>query len=321
MAVRGRALSLSEALELSVVTHEFNDPLNDEVRVRVDWAGICGSDLHVIRTGDWVEAWPAVLGHEIYGHVEALGSAVERSDLREGAPVVVDSRFTVDAAGITFVGEACEGGFAEYCVLPHRLLVRVPDELEGEVAVLAEPLATVLHALTAAPASSERALIIGHGPIGALTHVELRRRNPRLEISVAEPSSGRSELAFALGAATNASASSFSTADYDLVVDSAGYPGSIGDAARAASPHATVLVLAIGEREGGLTSRVAVEKQLLIRGSCAFTDELPHAVDLLARDPDSYRSVVTRAVGLDEAPGLIARQLERPDEVKVLVRP
>jgi threonine dehydrogenase-like Zn-dependent dehydrogenase len=230
-------MSLSESLELSVVTRDFPDPKKDEVRIRVAWAGVCGSDLHVIRTGDWVEAWPAVLGHEIYGHVEALGTNVERDDLRKGTPVVVDSRYAVDDVGTTFVGEACEGGFAEYCVLPQRLLLTVPDELEGEVAVLAEPLAVVL---AAAPDALDRALILGHGPVGALAHVELRRRNPDLTISVAEPNGGRRELAHALGAVTESSAQSFSTGRYDLVIDSAGYPGSLGDAAQAATPNATV---------------------------------------------------------------------------------
>src|SRR5438034_383570 len=75
--------------ELVVAERELPGPAPDEATIRVEWAGICGSDLHVMRTGAWVEQWPATLGHEVVGRVEAAGPAVS---VEPGARVVLDSR-------------------------------------------------------------------------------------------------------------------------------------------------------------------------------------------------------------------------------------
>ena len=83
------AFLLERDLSMSVGTRELPDPGPDEALLEVEWAGLCGSDLHVMRTGDWVAEWPATLGHEIFGRV---AQAPAGSDLDVGAPVVADSR-------------------------------------------------------------------------------------------------------------------------------------------------------------------------------------------------------------------------------------
>jgi threonine dehydrogenase-like Zn-dependent dehydrogenase len=63
------AFLLGADLGMTVGRRTLADPGPDEAVVRVEWAGVCGSDLHVMRTGAWVTEWPATLGHEIYGRV------------------------------------------------------------------------------------------------------------------------------------------------------------------------------------------------------------------------------------------------------------
>ncbi len=68
--MRTHALLLDRELTLRTGPRELPEPKPGEVLVRVEWAGVCGSDLHVLRTGDWVSYWPATLGHEVAGTVE-----------------------------------------------------------------------------------------------------------------------------------------------------------------------------------------------------------------------------------------------------------
>jgi threonine dehydrogenase-like Zn-dependent dehydrogenase len=318
---------LGQDLALEVGARELDDPGPGEVLVRVEWAGICGSDLHVFRSGIWVEYWPATLGHEVAGVVEATGPEV---GLSPGERVVLDSRLpclecpecAVDpdrCARITFLGESRPGGFADYCVVPERSVHRVPDGLALEDAVLAEPLAVVLHALADIETPPDRALVIGHGPVGALVQIELRRRFEDLPVDVAEPAERRAQLARALGARTTGSAPTDGA--YGLVVDAAGYEGSLKDAVAAALHGGVVLVLAIDGRPSGLSGQEIVESGVTLRGSNAFVDELPKAVELLAAEAGRYRPLVTGAVSLAELPLTIRQQLASPDEVKVLVRP
>lgn len=324
--MRSEAFLLDRDLSMSVGARELPEPGPDDVVVRVEWAGLCGSDLHVMRTGEWVTDWPATLGHEIYGRVES-------GALAAGTAVVADSRIacgrctnclagdTDNCSNIAFVGEARPGGFATHCVLPVSSLHTVPDELEGATAVLAEPLAVALHALAHVAGCPARTAIVGHGPIGALIHAELRRRFPDTEIEVAEPVELRAALARAWDARCAGAAADLAADSFDLVIDAAGYPTSLADAVALCRRAAQLLVVAISSHEVAVRPIDLVEKRLRITGVNAFRDELPQALELIAAEPWRYEPVVTDAVSLEELPERARRHLEHPDAVKVLVKP
>jgi threonine dehydrogenase-like Zn-dependent dehydrogenase len=274
--------------------------------------------------------WPATLGHEIFGWIE---QAPPDSGLGPGRPVVVDSRIpcaecaecragrTDACAHIAFVGEARPGGFASHCVLPLSLLHTVPEGLDGSRAVLAEPLAVALHGLSHVRVAPARAAILGHGPIGALLHIELRRRFPSAEIEVAEPAALRASLARALGARCVEASRELEADGFDLVLDAAGYRGSLLDGVGLCRHGADLVILALSEHEVPVRPMELVEKGLRITGSNAFRGELPVAIGLLADDAWRYDPVITDAIDLADLPDTARRQLERPDGVKVLVRP
>jgi threonine dehydrogenase-like Zn-dependent dehydrogenase len=323
------AALLDRSLQLRVGTRELPMVGEGETRVRVEYVGVCGSDLHVIRTGDWVTDWPATLGHEIYGRVEESRGVGARAP---GTAVVADSRIpcgtcetcrtTPNACpNIRFVGEACPGGFASHCILPNTLLHDVPETLDGAPAVLAEPLAVVVHALSHLTHEPRRVAILGHGPIGALIHIELRRRFGAVEIDVAEPAPVRAALSRRLGARTVADAADLPAGSHDLIVDAAGYPSSLAHAVGLGAVGAHIVLLALSGTPVPITPMELVERRFRITGSNAFIDELPTAIALLAADGARYAPVVTDTISLDELPATIRRQFEQPDAVKVLVRP
>ena len=104
-------------------------------------------------------------------------------------------------------------------------------------------------------------------------------------------------------------------------MDAAGYATSLADAVALCRRDAQLVVVALSEREVALKPMDIVEKRLRITGVNAFRDELPDAIALISAEPWRYEPVVTDAIPLAELPERARRHLERPDAVKVLVRP
>ncbi len=328
------ALLLDEHLTIALGTRQLPPPEPGEALVRVAWAGVCGSDLHVLRTGEWVAYWPATLGHEVVGVVVECPGA----EIASGTTVVVDSRLPCRKCSgcekapslchnMSWLGEALPGGFARHLVVPVTSLVPCPVHLEPAVAVLAEPLAVAMHAVSRLAQRPDDVLLLGYGPVGALVHLELVRRWPGLPVSVSEPSEARRQLAVALGAGLAASASASARASdsasdsasasasaglFSLVIDAAGYPQSLADACTRAHNGGTVLLVALSFDAVNVVPAHLVERSLTIVGSVGFDDELEQSLLVLAADPDRYRPLVTEAVLLEEAAERLAALTTAP---------
>ena len=331
------ALLLDEHLTLRMGRRELAFPRVGEALVRVSWAGVCGSDLHVLRTGEWVAYWPATLGHEVVGVVQDCPGA----EVPAGTAVVVDSRLPCrkcqacqQAAylceNMSWLGEGQPGGFARHLVVPVTSLVPCPPQLEPAIAVLAEPLAVAMHAVSSLARRPENVLVLGYGPIGALVHLELARRWAGLPVSVSEIFEPRRQLALALGARLTASPSgpedgvntSVSGRPlFSLVVDTAGYPQSLLEACGGAANGGTVLVVALSFDAVTMVPAELVQRALTISGSVGFDDELEDALVVLASHPDRYRPLITEAVLLEEAVERLAALSSEPSAGKVLLRP
>jgi threonine dehydrogenase-like Zn-dependent dehydrogenase len=322
--IRTQAVLLDRGLTLHLGERDVPEPLPGQALVRLEWAGICGSDLHVMRTGDWVSDWPATLGHEIVGIVQRCPGG----ELAEGARVVVDSRVPCGSCagcqraanlctGLRWVGEAYPGGLARQGVFPAAGLHPCPPELEAAVAVLAEPLAVAMHAVGRIPGQPSRACILGYGPIGALVHLELARRWPGIDVSVREIDPDRRELAEAFGAGLAAAGGDQT---WPVVVDAAGYPNSLRDAIASTENGGVVLQVALGHAPITIDGSAIVEHALTIIGCNGFDAELPEAIAVLNRAPDAYRPLITEALLLEEAVPRLRELPTRPSVGKVVIR-
>lgn len=194
---------------LEVERRDLPEPGPRGVLIRVDFCGICGTDLHLVMEG-WGRPG-SIGGHEYAGIVAAVGDRVD--DFAIGDRVVMGAlpgcgRCTLCRSGRSgLCGQRDEpgvtpfqGAFAEYARADHRQLVRVPAGLSQREAALAEPLAVALHGITLSGLQpGERALVTGAGPIGALSVAALCARGAS-EVIVSEPSEGRRTLATRVGA-------------------------------------------------------------------------------------------------------------------------
>lgn len=324
------SLLLDEQLRLETGWRDLPDPGVGEALVRVEYAGVCGSDLHVLTSGAWVSYWPATLGHEVAGVVEACPGG----ELPLGTPVVIDSRVPCGrCAGcrqaanlceqLAWVGEAFPGGFAGHLVIAAGSLVRRPEELEGAIAVLAEPLAVAMHALARSAAvlgeEPAGALIVGYGPIGALVHAAIARRCAGIEVAVREPLAERRRLASAFGARIEETDAP--PGQHRLVIEAAGSASAVRTALRSTARGGCLVLVALGHQPVEWLPAELVESSVSVLGCSGFDGELPLAVAELAADPERYRPLVTEAVLIGEAAARLSSLAARPAAGKLLVCP
>jgi D-arabinitol dehydrogenase (NADP+) len=202
-----RAVLYPRAGEFSIVELPTPEPRIGEVRVRIERAGVCGTDLH-IHDGTFFARFPLTPGHEMVGTVEAVGEGV--GDLSLGDRVVVNGNagcgvcafcnegHPLQCTALSALGVTGPGGFAEAVITPAARCVPVGD-MDPAVAVFAEPTACATHGmevLNARPGST--ALVIGSGPTGLLL-AQLLMHNGAANVTVAAPTRFKLEVARQLG--------------------------------------------------------------------------------------------------------------------------
>ena len=173
------ALVLDRVGHASYKTIPRPEPLEGQVRIRVGFCGVCGSDLpRFFDNGPY--SMPLVCGHEFAGVIEKIGPGVK--DLHVGGrvtvfPLIWCGSCTSCEQGLygqclryDYVGSRSDGAFAEYVVVPARNTVSVPNGLSLEEAAMTEPVAVGLHALRRAGNCSvgECVAVFGAGPIGLI---------------------------------------------------------------------------------------------------------------------------------------------------------
>lgn len=307
------------------------------VRIRVEAAGICGSDLHNWRTGQWISRAPSTPGHELAGTVTAVGADV--TGFAPGDRVVADSRFWCGACAacragrrqlcerLGFVGEVCDGGFAEETVLPARLLHAIPDDLPAELAALAEPLAVALHAvrrLAAEPGAP--VLVVGCGPIGGLAALVLAAEGR--PVLVADRNDERAALVAsvtgALPVALDRDALSAATdgTGVRFAVEATGNPAALSAVVDLVGGGGRVALVGIYHGRIDLDPNHLVEREVALVGCHAFADEMPAAVDAIGRHRDALARFLDRTIGIDEVPDAYARLAAgHASGLKTIVRP
>ena len=172
---------------LSLDQIDMPEPGFGEIRLRVDRAGICGTDLHIYNWAPFSHRMrlPTVLGHEIAGVVDATGRGVER--VAAGDFVSVESHIwcgqcyschmghTHVCMNTRYPGVDIDGGFAPYVVLPEKIAWKLDPAIPQEVAALFEPLGIAVHTtLDGTGVSGMNVLVAGCGPIGLMNIVTAR---------------------------------------------------------------------------------------------------------------------------------------------------
>ena len=184
----------------------------NDVMIRVDRTGICGTDIHIWKWDEWAKKTipvPMVVGHEFVGEIVAVGSDV--NDFKPGWVVsgeghVVCGRCRNCMAGRRHlcaftegVGVNRQGAFAEYVVLPMSNVWRHPDDIDRDVASIFDPYGNAVHTALKFNVLGEDVLITGAGPIGCMAAAIVKHAGAR-HVVVTDLNPYRLDLAKTLGA-------------------------------------------------------------------------------------------------------------------------
>jgi len=213
--IRMKALVYYGPGDLKLENWETPEPKEGEVRLKLQYSSICGSDLDAYRAASNRFRPPLILGHEASGIVDAVGSGV--SSLKVGQKVccnppiycgtcwycqhghynVCPNRLSLgNSVGV----DKCNGTFAQYICLPAYTLIPLPDNMSLLHASMMEPLSVGYHAaLNGAFTPGETVVILGVGPIGLFTVMCLRATGAG-KIICCDRSKARLNLARQLGA-------------------------------------------------------------------------------------------------------------------------
>lgn len=263
-----------------------------DVLIKVAYAGICGSDLHIYKKGMFIQNIPETMGHEFSGTVIKTGSKVhslQAGDRVTANPMVTCGNCIACRTGhrgscetLGFIGEVRPGCFAEYIALPQEDVIKAPPDIDLKKLALAEPLAVALNIYwQAKPAPTDKVLIVGPGPIGLLTALALKNVCSLENPTILGRSPARLSIATALGMKTTTQLGDDSY--FDLIIEAAGNETALSTAVAHALPGGKICVVSIFEDDFIFDINTIVAKQLSIIGCNVYeTRHIQESTKLLA---------------------------------------
>jgi L-iditol 2-dehydrogenase len=341
-----KVLLLSQYQHLEIADLPEPTPGPGEVLVRVAACGICGSDVHGYDGSSGRRIPPIVMGHEAAGRIAAVGAGVKEfavgdritfdstvycgacSPCRRGEVNLCDNR---QVLGVSCSDYRRAGAFAEYVVVPSRIVYRLPDNLSFTEAAMLEAVAVAVHAVRLAQVSpSSTALVLGAGMIGLLVAQALRVAGCS-RVLVADIDRSRLKLAQNVGA----TAALISGADLvaqvlqlsggagvDVAVEAVGRNETVGAATESVRKGGTVVLVGNISSEVTLPLQKVVTRQIRLQGSCASAGEYPQAMELLATGAIQVKPLITAVAPLHDGPQWFERlHAGEPNLMKVVLTP
>lgn len=313
-----KALAIHGKEDIRWEDREFPTPSEGEVRLRVGFVGICGSDLHYYfhgANGEYTIHEPLTPGHELSGVVDldpsgrlAAGTPVTVHPARYGGPVAgLEDRPHLRPGG-DYLGSAAadphrQGGASEFLIVEEHMVRVLPEGLPLERAALAEPLAVAIHAVSlAGDISGRRVLVIGAGPIGLLVVAAALRAGAAV-VGASDVRVEPLERAQLLGAAEVAlvGRDTIDPESYDVVFECSGVGAALTQAVRAARRAGTVVQVGmLPNAEIGVNLAPMLAKELTIRGAFRFSTEIDDAVEMLAAS-DALDAVISHIIPASDA--------------------
>ncbi len=327
-----QALVLTAPSQFQLQTIPDPSPGAGEVLVAVKACGICGSDAHGMDGSTGRRRPPIIMGHEAAGIIANVGPQV--TAWKTGDRVTFDSTIYCGECEHCRRGEvnlchhrrvlgvSCEdyrqaGAFADYVVVPARILYRLPDGLSFEEAALIEPFTIAFHAVRRhAVTVNDSALIIGCGMIG-LALLQTARLAGYGRIVAVDTAADRLEQARALGAdevINSASGDALGEVlartqgrGFDQVFEAVGAAVTVDLAVHAARKGGHVTLVGNVSPTVTLPLQLVVTRELTLHGSCASAGEYPACLDMMARGAISAKPLLSAVAPLAEG----ARWFER----------
>lgn len=260
----------------------------NDVLIKIDRTGICGTDVHIYEWDDWAKKTipvPMVVGHEFVGEVVEVGSNVldfHPGEVVSGEGHVVCGRCRNCLAGRRHLCKATEGigvnrtgAFAEYIALPMTNVWHHASDIDRDIASIFDPFGNAVHTALSFPVLGEDVLVTGAGPIGLMAAAVVRHAGAR-HVVITDVNPWRLELARKLGVTRAVDVRSESLADvqqqlgmgegFDVGLEMSGNPSAFRDMPAAMCHGGKIAMLGIPSQEMAIDWNTVVFNMLTIKG-------------------------------------------------------
>ena len=321
-------------------------PKDDEVLVKLEYVGICGSDLHYYETGaigSYVVEPPFVLGHGPGGVVVEVGKNVKH--LKVGDKVALEpgktcgqcefcktGRYNLCPDVIFFATPPVDGVFQEYVAHEAGLCFKLPKNVSTMEGALIEPLAVGFHAANLGDAHiGQTAVVFGAGCIGLVSMMALKAKGVS-RVYVVDIMAKRLEKALELGAdgvingaerdAVEAVLELTGGAGCDLIVETAGTQITTRQAIHMAKKGSTIVLVGYSKSgEMTLPMSLSLDKELTFKTVFRYRHVYPMAIDAVAAGKINLKGIVTDIFELDDIQNAMDRSVaDKANIVKAVVK-
>ncbi|MGN1014956.1 MAG: zinc-binding dehydrogenase [Butyricicoccus sp.] len=277
----------------------------DEALIKIAYAGICGSDLHIYNQQMFILHIPETMGHEFVGVIEEVGANVTKfrpGDAVIANPMVPCGRCDSCKMGsyntcenLSFIGEIRQGCFTEYITMPEETLIRVPQGADLRAVALSEPLAVALNVCQRANLQpDDRLALIGVGPIGLLIMLAAKSLYGVRDITAVDVSDVRLGLAEQVGAVRQYKQLPDGM-KFNKVIDAAGQPVTLNTAISHVEANGFLYVVSIFEKEFHFDINTLVASQVTLVGCNVYTQQnLEDAVHAIAEGKLDVTPLISR---------------------------
>lgn len=321
-------------------------PKEDEVLVKLEYVGICGSDMHYYETGaigDFVVEPPFVLGHEPGGTVVEVGSKV--THLKVGDRVALEpgktcghcrycreGKYNLCPDVVFFATPPVDGVFQEYVAHEADLCFKLPDNVSTLEGALIEPLAVGFHAAIQGDAHlGQKAVVMGAGCIGLVSMMALKARGVQ-DVYVVDVMDKRLDKALELGATAvingkkedvvarlNQLTGGLGT---DLAIDTAGSEFTVRQAIMAAAKGSTIVLVGYSRTgEMNMPTDFILNKELTLKSVFRYRHIYPIAIEAVASGKVNLKGIVSNIFPLSDIQNAMDESIRnKADIVKSVIK-
>lgn len=306
------------------------EPRAGQVRIKVEMAGICGSDFALFQ-GKCNVPFPVIGGHEAVGVIDKTGPG--------GSPQRIGQRVTIHPNSFCSeclpcrkglpnlcqkkvrLGIDTDGVFAEYTIVNENQAIPIPEGMADEVAIFTEPLSVITHAMNiATPLPNDNVLIFGAGTMGLIALKMTKIYGGR--VTSCDIQEERIRTANTLGADSTIGPEDVYSDYYngfEIVYETSGAPSALAEAINFAAPGGKIVVLGLSGQDSAISPEQIVRKELKIFGSMIYTDEFSDSINILQEGKIDTDSLTTGILSLDEIEEALV-DFRSPERIKTLVR-
>ena len=309
-------------------------PRDNEVLVKLEYVGICGSDMHYYETGaigDYVVEPPFVLGHEPGGTVVKVGKDV--THLKVGDRVALEpgktcghcefcktGRYNLCPDVVFFATPPVDGVFQEYVAHEADLCFKLPENVSTLEGALIEPLAVGFHAANQGGAhAGQTAVVMGAGCIGLVSMMALKAEGVS-KVYVVDIMEKRLQKALELGAdgvingrdkdAVQAVLALTEGRGCDLVIETAGTEFTTRQCIHMTKKGATIVLVGYSKSgEMNLPMSLALDKELTFKTVFRYRHIYPMAIDAVAAGKVNLKGIVTDIFDFDDIQNAMDRSV------------